>query len=87
MFLHQPLHTPDLIWSKSTAADEPDRIEPELGDVVIPFDVDVRRLLTITCIKETTVWACSQDGGHGIRLILSTLFDVLALFVLTTRHR
>jgi hypothetical protein len=34
---------------------QPDRIEPELCDLVIAFDVDVRRLIAVIRVKEEPI--------------------------------
>ena len=41
-----------------------DRIEPELCLTLIPFDVDVRRLAAIACVKEKSKRTASKHCGH-----------------------
>ena len=52
MFLDQTLYAPDLGAPEPTTACEPDRIQPELGDVHVALDVDVRRLLAVAGIEK-----------------------------------
>jgi hypothetical protein len=59
MFLNQPLYASDLGAPESTAANEPDRIQPELGDVDIPLDVHVRRLFAVAGIEKAAMGAIS----------------------------
>jgi hypothetical protein len=48
------LDVPNFVRSESSAADESDRVEPKLRDVNIPFNVDMRRLFTVTSIKNVS---------------------------------
>jgi hypothetical protein len=57
MFLYQPLYPVDLVAAKPIAPLYPDRNKPELGRTVVALDVYVRRLISVTCIKEKPVWA------------------------------
>lgn len=59
MFLCQPLDTCDLGAPQPTAVDESDRIKPELGNVGIPFNVDVWWFIAVTCVEEKTIRAGS----------------------------
>jgi hypothetical protein len=65
VLLDQPLDASDLVASKPTTVSKPDRIEPELGDVKISFDVDVWRFLAVACIKEAAVGTNSQNGRQS----------------------
>jgi len=50
---------------RETAATlQPDRIEPELGDIIVPFNVYVGRFMAITCVKEEPMGTDEQNGGH-----------------------
>jgi hypothetical protein len=49
--LHQPLDTSDLVASEATTTGNTNRIEPELGSVDVPFDVNVCRLFAIASVK------------------------------------
>jgi len=66
MFHYQPLYTSDLGTPESSAASEPDRVQPELGDVDVSLDVYVRRLLAVTSVEEATIRTGSQCGWHSL---------------------
>lgn len=40
------------------------RLQPELGDGVVPLHVDVAWLDAIPCVEEESVRADTQDRGH-----------------------
>ena len=58
------LDSVDLICSKAMTVLQPNRVEPELRLAVVPFDVQVRRLVSIARIKEESVGASSKYGRH-----------------------
>ena len=41
-----------------------DWAQPKLRDVVVAFDVNVRRFRAITCVKEESVWAAAKNRRH-----------------------
>ena len=51
----KPLYTTDFRSIEPAAAVQPDRIEPEFGDLVLTLDVDVRRLIAVIRIKEEPI--------------------------------
>jgi hypothetical protein len=50
---------------EAAAPGQTDRIEPQLGDLLVPLDVDMGRLAAVTRVEEEPVRANSQDRGHG----------------------
>ena len=64
MLFDKSLNPLDLDALESTAALQADRIEPELGEVVVALHVDVRWLIAVTSIEEEAIWAKSQYRGH-----------------------
>jgi len=42
------------------------RIQPELGDISVTLDVDVRRFIVFQAEEEEHVWADSQDDWHSV---------------------
>ena len=60
MFLDQSSHTFELAATKPAAIGEPDRIEPEFGDVDVTLDMNVWWLFAVAGVEEATVWANSQ---------------------------
>src|SRR5947209_4491926 len=64
LILDKLLHLANLAPGEPTLAVEANRFEPELGDAVVTFDVDVRRLATISRIEEKPVGTNSQYRRH-----------------------
>jgi hypothetical protein len=62
---HQPFQSANLVAAESPALLESDRIKPELGSSIITFNVNVRRLVALTGVKEKPVWSKSQYGRQG----------------------
>ena len=68
MLLDEPLNPLDLDSPESTAALQPDRIEPELGEVVVTLHVDMRWFIAVISIEEEPIRAKSQHGRHRDRV-------------------
>jgi hypothetical protein len=49
---------------KATASLQPDRIEPQLGDLVLTLDVNVLRFIAIACVKEQSVRTYPEYRWH-----------------------
>lgn len=49
---------------KATASLQPDRIEPELGDLVLTLDVNVLRFIAIAGVKEQSIRAYPEYCWH-----------------------
>jgi hypothetical protein len=64
VFLYQPQYTVHLAASEATTHLQPDRVEPKLGCEMLPLNMNVRRLITVTRIKEESIRALSQYGWH-----------------------
>ncbi len=65
MYLDQPLYAPDLGAPEPPAAGEPDRVQPELGNVDVPLDVHMRRLFAVASIEKAAVGAISQHSERS----------------------
>lgn len=57
MILRKLLDPADFDPRETTTALQPDRIEPEFGDIIVPFNAYVGRIMTITCIEEEPIGA------------------------------
>lgn len=64
MIVHKLLDPADFGPRETAATLQSDRIEPELGDIIAPFNVYVGRLMAITCVKEEPIGTDEQNGGH-----------------------
>ena len=60
--VYEPADIANLGPPKSAAAGQPDRAEPELGDAVVPLDVNMRRLVTVARVGEEPI---GPDFGDG----------------------
>lgn len=69
VFVDAPPDPVKLIPAESAAALKPDRIEPELRNAAISFDVNVRRFITIAGIKEEPLRAKTKNGRHALAKI------------------
>ena len=52
VFFDNLMNLADLRPVESAASLKPDRIKPELGNIIITLDVDVLRLIAITGVKK-----------------------------------
>ena len=50
--------------TEATALLDPNRHEPEFGDIRFTLHMDMWRLITITGVKEEAIWANSKDRRH-----------------------
>ena len=64
MLFNEPLYPLDLGPSESAAALKPNRVEPELRDVVVTLHMDVGWFLAIPSIEEEPIWAKPQHRWH-----------------------
>jgi hypothetical protein len=93
MLIHESLYPIDLLPVKAAARLKPHRIEPEFGYMIITLNMNVGRLLTITCVKEKSVRANSAYRWHckyafpfpGLRLdFVSQLWPMGHLDIMTS---
>ena len=54
----------EFVCGKSVAAREAHRIKPELGLTVVPFDMNMWRLVSIASVEEQSVRAASEYRGR-----------------------
>ena len=64
MLRYETLDIAEIRASQSSAFLLPYRIQPELGHMIVTFNVHMPRLVAISCIKEESVWTVPQDGRH-----------------------
>jgi hypothetical protein len=64
MGIQEPLDASDLGTGKPTVTLQPDGIKPELRQLIVVFDMHMRRLISISSIKEETVGTDSENGWH-----------------------
>ncbi len=64
MFLNQLSRTVDFVPTKTVAAFQPNRFEPEFRLAVVAFDVGVRGIVAVTGVKEKPEWPNSQYSRH-----------------------
>ena len=65
MFTHQFDDEVDLASAEPTAVLQRHRVQPHLGSVAIPLNMDVRRFEAVTSEKEEPVGSDSKDGWHA----------------------
>jgi hypothetical protein len=62
-------HSPksiDLFPAEPVAPLQPHRIEPELCFAIVALDVNMGRLVPITCVEEETEGSTSEYGWHKL---------------------
>jgi hypothetical protein len=67
VFFNQSLYAIDFASTKASTTLKANRIEPELGFHVFPFDVDVRRFVSIAGVEEKPVWPFDRYSWHCIK--------------------
>ena len=68
MLPHQTQDTTNLGPTEATAFLKANRIEPDLGPILITLDVDVRRLLAVTREEEEPVGTGAENSRHELNL-------------------
>ncbi len=64
--LYYALQAVNLYTIKPPAKLELNRIKPEFGQLIIPFYMDMWRLLSVSSIEKKPIRACSKYRGHFI---------------------
>src|SRR3972149_255924 len=64
VFLYNPLNAPQLRPVEPTTLFQSHRVQPELGHVLIPFNMNMLRLIRVTGVEEKPVRAGLPNGGH-----------------------
>jgi hypothetical protein len=62
--VEESLDAPNLCTRKSSVALQSDRVKPELRQLVIMLNMNMGRLITISCVKKEPVWPDSENGWH-----------------------
>ena len=65
MLFHQIKNLPQFSSGETIIVCQANRIEPELGFAIHPFDVDVRRFIPFMGIKVKPIAIFSQDRRHN----------------------
>jgi hypothetical protein len=58
------LNRKEFVRPETSASIKHDRIDPELGRVLVSLDVDMWRFLTVVCVEEKPVVSDSQGSWH-----------------------
>lgn len=82
MLRHKVFYAIDFFSVETIAILKPHRVEPEFGFLVVLFNVNMRRFILISSIKEEAVGTNSQDGGHS----LVCLARSIVVFLVYSRH-
>ncbi len=64
MVVEESLDASDLGTRKPSVALQSDGVQPELRQLVIVLNMNMRRLITISCVKKEPVWSDSENGWH-----------------------
>lgn len=51
ILFNQPLDATQLPAFEAATVLQPNRLEPELGEIIVPFDMDVNRLIVVPGIE------------------------------------
>ena len=65
MFTDHQNDTSDFTSGKATAIVKAHGVEPHLGTVGIPLDVNMRRLIPIPGEEEKAIGTDAENSGHG----------------------
>jgi hypothetical protein len=55
VFFYKPLYPTDFAPAKTTAILKSNRIKPEFGGILVAFNVDMRRFITVPRIEEKSI--------------------------------
>lgn len=69
MVTEKLLDASDLSARKPSVTLQPDGVKPELRQLVVMFDMHMRRLLTISGVKKEPVGTGSENGWHSLGFI------------------
>jgi hypothetical protein len=61
---HEPSDLAKLVPTEAAAASQANGTEPELGNAIVPLDVNVRGLATIAGVEKAPIGANSQHRRH-----------------------
>ena len=64
MFAHQTQDTIKFAPIEAAAFVQAHRVEPNLGAILFPFNVNVRRLKAIASVEEEAVRSKAENGRH-----------------------
>jgi len=64
VFFNEPLYPVNLCSAEPTTALKPGGIDPKFGLVIVTLNMDMGWLIAVTCVKEESVRANSQNSGH-----------------------
>jgi hypothetical protein len=61
----QPMNSPQLDATEPQASLKSNRIEPVLGDIIASFDMNMRRLLTVSGVEEEPIGTDAEHRRHA----------------------
>jgi hypothetical protein len=64
VFFDQPLYPVNLCSAEPTTTLKPGGIDPKFGLVIVTLNMDMGRLIAVTCVEEESVRANSQYSWH-----------------------
>jgi hypothetical protein len=64
MVIEDSLNTSDLGARESSVALQSDGVKPELRQLVIMLNMNMRRLIMISCVEKEPIWSDSENGWH-----------------------
>jgi hypothetical protein len=59
------MNPPQLDAIEAHASLKSNRIEPVLGDIIVSFDMNMRRLLTVACVEEESIRTDAEHRRHA----------------------
>jgi hypothetical protein len=59
VFFDKPLYPTDFAPAETTAIVKSDRIQPEFSSILVAFNVDMRRFITVSRIEEESIGTAS----------------------------
>jgi len=69
MVTEELLNASDLSARKPSVTLQPDRVKPELRQLIIMLDMHMRRLISISSVEKEPVGTDSENGWHYSRFI------------------
>jgi len=73
MFTYKLVDSTNLPARKPSTPVQSDRVKPELCQLVLTLDMDMRGFIVISRIEEETIWPDSQNCWHYSTFILPVL--------------
>jgi hypothetical protein len=65
VMLDQPMNSAQLDAAEPHTSLKSNRIEPVLGDIITPFDMNMRRLLAVSGVEEEPIRTDAEHRRHA----------------------